>query len=311
MSTPPWKGLDTTRMPHFIGYDQAERMVGALMERATAWRPDAVVGIMRGGLVPATMAAAMLARPLAIVGWNRATGAVEWLGPRPSGRLLVVDDCCATGATMRAVLASLGDQPALSLTIVHDPETTGYVPDLSHPMRAFFRLPWERGEATPAARAHRALGEPADMAYEHPFIGLDLDGVFLPDIPAADYDTDLADVLVRRHALQPFDALPGFDPARAVVITARPETDHAQTLEWLARHGHAGLPLQTRPPHIPYSLDTVSRYKAEAATRWGCTHYYESEPEQAIRIAAAAPHLLVHWWSAADARAWLVGAAAG
>ena len=64
----PWKGLDTSRMPVFIGYDQVERMVAALLETAAAWQPDAVVGIARGGVVPAAMAAGILALPLSFVG---------------------------------------------------------------------------------------------------------------------------------------------------------------------------------------------------------------------------------------------------
>ncbi len=54
-------------MPVFIGYDQAERMIGALLDNAAQWRPDAVVGIARGGLVPATMAASILAVPLHMI----------------------------------------------------------------------------------------------------------------------------------------------------------------------------------------------------------------------------------------------------
>ena len=87
----------------------------------------------------------------------------------------------------RAVLLDQGFDCA-TLTIVHDPETTRYVPDFSHPMRDYFRFPWERGEATPAARALRQTGAPAHRSTELPFIGLDLDGVFLPDIPRAHYD---------------------------------------------------------------------------------------------------------------------------
>ncbi len=64
-----------------------------------------------------------------------------------------------------------------------------------------------------------------------------------------------------------------------------------------------------RPAGLPTDLGFVARYKAEAATRWGCTHFIESEPEQAIRIAAHAPHLVVSWWSPAEARHWIVGAA--
>ena len=77
MTSLVWKGLDTSRAPHFIGYDQAERMVAALMDRAASWRPDAVVAIVRGGLVPGTMAASMLALPMFMVGCGRAGG---WFG---------------------------------------------------------------------------------------------------------------------------------------------------------------------------------------------------------------------------------------
>ncbi len=303
-------------MPRFIGYDQAERMVAALMPRAELWRPDAVVAIVRGGLVPATMAAGMLALPMAMASFARAENRVSFLGPTPADlghrRLLVIDECCATGTTMRAVLATLAAQghDTRSLTIVHDPETTGYVPDLSHPMREYFRLPWERGEATPAARARRSGGTPADRAYEQPFVGLDLDGIFLPDLARHEYDADLAAALERRHALLPFEALPPFAPDRAIVITGRPDTDTNLTRAWLDRHGHAALPLISRPAHLPADLATVTRWKAEAATAAGCTHYVESEAEQAIRIAAHAPHLVVAWWSPADMRQWVVGAAA-
>ena len=51
MTTTLWKGLDTSRMPVFLGYDQTERMVAALLDRAAQWQPDIVVGIARGGLV--------------------------------------------------------------------------------------------------------------------------------------------------------------------------------------------------------------------------------------------------------------------
>lgn len=299
-------------MPRFIGYDQAERMIAALLGQVSAWRPEAVVGIARGGLVPATMASCMLALPLYMIGWDRRTGAAFWLGPEPSEqRILLVDDCCATGQTMRAIRGVVTGAGAAcaTLTIVHDPETTAYVPDFSHPMRELFRLPWERGEATPEARARRALGEPATRQTEAPFFGLDLDGVFLPDVPRAHYDADLADALRRRQALEPFPVLPPFVRERAVVITGRPDIDRAQTHAWLERWGYGDLKLECRPAGIPDDLGSVSRYKAETATRWGCTHFVESEPEQAIRIAAIAPHLVVSWWSAEETRGWMVGAA--
>jgi hypothetical protein len=101
-----------------------------------------------------------------------------------------------------------------------------------------------------------------------------------------------------------------FAPERSVVITGRPDSDRDRTEAWLARWGHGALPLECRPTHIPHNPDAVARFKAETATRWGCTHFVESDAEQALRIAAHAPHLVVSWWSATDARAWLIGVAA-
>jgi len=309
----PWKGLETDRLPVFISYDQTERLVASLLDRASLWAPDAVAGIARGGLVPATMASCMLALPLFIIGWDRATGITRWIGPAPAdgARILLVDDACATGATMASVRAALlaWGHDCATLAALHDPETTRYIPDFSHPMQEYFRLPWERGEATPAARARRRTGAARERSTERPFFGLDLDGVFLPDVPQAHYDADLAEALGRRQALEPFAVLPPFSPDRAVVITGRPEMDRPHTEAWLARWGFHALRLECRPNEVPTDPPSVARYKAMAATRWGCTNFIESDPEQAIRIAAIAPHLVVSWWSAAETRAWVIGAA--
>ena len=311
-SRPIWKGLETGRKPVFLGYDQTERMIAALLDRAAAWQPDAVVGIARGGLVPASMAAGLLATQLAMIGFDRPSGRVAWIGMPPTGqRVLLVDDGCSTGGTMVAVRTALlaEGRDCLTLAVVHDPDVTSYVPDLSHPMRALWRFPWERGEATPTGRALRATGAGPDRATEAPFYGLDLDGVFLPDIPNALYEADLNAAVAQRHDTAPYEALPSFDPVRAVIITGRPEMDRALTLEWLARHGHAYLAVECRPDDMPHETRLIARYKADAATRLGCTHYIESDPEQAILIAARAPHLVVSWWSAALARAFLIGVA--
>lgn len=311
-SRPTWKGLETGRRPVFLGYDQTERMIAALLDRAAAWQPDAIVGIARGGLVPASMAAGLLAADLAMVGFDRPSGRVDWIGAPPAGRrILLVDDGCSTGGTMAAVRAALvaEGRACLTLAVVHDPDVTAYVPDLSHPMRALWRFPWERGEATPTGRALRATGAGPNRATEAPFYGLDLDGVFLPDIPNALYEADLNAAVAQRHDTAPYDVLPDFDPARAVIITGRPDMDRALTLEWLARHGHAHLNVECRPDDMPHETRLIARYKAETATRLGCTHYIESDPEQTILIAAHAPHLVVSWWSAAQARAFLVGVA--
>ena len=110
--------------------------------------------------------------------------------------------------------------------------------------------------------------------------------------------------------LELFATVPRFAPERAVVITGRHGGDRERTVVWVARWLHVAVPVECRPADVADDPAAVARYKSEAATRWGCTHFIESDPELAIRIAALAPHLMVSWWSAAEARAWVVGAAA-
>ena len=287
---PAWKGLDTSQMPVFIGYDQVERMVAALLESAASWGPDAVVGLARGGLVPAAMAAGILALPLSFVGHDKATGAIDWIGPPATGRrILLVDDCCSSGITLHRARTALHAEgrDCMTLVVVHDPDTVQHMPDLSYPMRALFRLPWERGEATPTGRAAKASGPNADPGVEAPFGGLGLEPALLTSAAAG----------------------PRFPFGRAVLIGGRPMPD----IPWiaaLAETPYRDLPLECPPDRSGGDKAGIARLKAEAATRWGCTHFIETDAEQAIAISGHAPHLIVTWWSVETRQAWTIGAAA-
>ena len=245
-----WKGLDTGRMPVFLGYDQTERMIAALLDRAAQWQPDAVVGIARGGLVPATMAAGILALPLAMIGFERASGVTQWIGaPASGGRIL------SGGRRLqhrphngRGARGAAGRRAGL-------PDAGGGARSGGHLLRAgpvardavavAVPVGARRGNAGgPCAARHRRR---PDRATELPFYGLDLDGVFLPDVPDAVYRADIAEAVLRRHGLEPFATLPFFSPERAVVITGRPDADRERTQAWLARWGHGALPLECRP----------------------------------------------------------------
>lgn len=292
--TPPWKGLDATRKPLFLGYEQTERMVAALLGRAERWRPDVVVGIARGGLIPATMAATTLALPLASIGFERGPDSTNWIGPPTSGRrILLVDDGCSSGRTLGSVRTALlaEGRECLTLTVVHDPDCTAYVPDLSHPMRELWRFPWERGEATPPGRNWRARrldpGVPErNLATEAPFVGLDLEVA-----------------LGRCELADPLAGLPLVVPQRTVIIS-----EGAEANALLDRWRNRGVGFECRPDTVPDDAGSVARFKAGVATRWGCTHFIEGDARQAILIAAAAPHLIVTWWSATEDAGYLLGA---
>jgi hypoxanthine phosphoribosyltransferase len=296
----PWKGLDTNQMPVFIGYDQVERMIAALLETASAWHPDEVVGIARGGLVPAAMAAGILALPLSFVGHDPTSSAVTWIGPPASGRrILLVDDCCSSGNTLhrtRSALCEAGHE-CLTLVIVHDPDTVRHIPDLSHPMRALFRLPWERGEATPTGRAAKASGTRGDPGAEAPFVALGVDETFL--------------IGLATHLGEPAASLslPRLPPKRALLISGIAESGRMRLSGALSATPYRDLPLECRPDTIDGDKNSVARFKAETATRWGCTHIIEWDAEQAIRISAHAPHLIVTWRPIGSGHGWTVGAA--
>jgi hypoxanthine phosphoribosyltransferase len=297
----PWKGLDTSQMPVFIGYDQVERMITALLETASDWHPDEVVGIARGGLVPASMAAGILALPLSFVGHDPTTGAVTWIGPPASGRrILLVDDCCSSGTTLHRTRVALceAEHECLTLVVVHDPDTVRHMPDLSHPMRALFRLPWERGEATPTGRAAKASGTRGDPDAEAPFVGLGVDEAFLINL----------EMLVGEPPERL--GLPRLPPKRAVLISGIAESERTRLRGALAVTPYRDLPLECRPDTTEGDKNSVARLKAETATRWGCTHFIENDAEQAIRISSHAPHLIVTWWPAGSRHGWSVGAAA-
>jgi hypoxanthine phosphoribosyltransferase len=290
----PWKGLDTSQMPAFLGYDQIERMIAALLDDAAAWRPDAVVGIARGGLVPAAMAAGILALPLSMVGHDAANGATTWIGAPSTGRrILLVDDCCSSGNTLHRTRTWLtaARYECLTLVVVHDPDTVRHVPDLSHPMRALFRLPWERGEATPTGRAAKFARVRNDLSAEAPFIALGFDETLLIDVAAG---SDL-----RR--------LPS---ERAVLICGHAEAERTRIIAALAATPYRNLPLECRPETTLADQSAIAQYKAETATRWGCTHFIECDAALAIKIAANAAHLLVTWWPEGSAHGWIIGAAA-
>ena len=210
-------------MPVFLGYDQTERMIAALLDRAAQWQPDTVVGIARGGLVPATMAAGILALPLAMIGYERSSGASQWIGaPAAGSRVLLVDDGCSTGRTMEAVRADAAARgprlpdPRCGARSRGDVATC---PTCRIRCGRCGGFPWERGEATPAGRALRATGAGPDRSTELPFYGLDLDGVFLPDVPDAVYHADIAEAVLRRHGLEPF-------PHSALLLARARRGDH-------------------------------------------------------------------------------------
>jgi hypoxanthine phosphoribosyltransferase len=106
-------------MPDKIQYTH-QQMCGDLQEicrlmALDGFQPDAIVGIARGGLIPATMLSHYFGVPLITLNLSlrdgMAQGVVDFATLRAQllsdHRLLMIDDICDTGATFRKIDAEL------------------------------------------------------------------------------------------------------------------------------------------------------------------------------------------------------------
>jgi hypoxanthine phosphoribosyltransferase len=278
------------------------------MDYVPQWRAcgfDGVVAIARGGLIPATIAATALDLPLFAVSYDRAGRRVTWFTagqPAPASRLLLAEDIAGRGTTLVDCLAFLrsAGHDVRTFTLAYDAQSRlrpDYSQEIPPGRSAWF--PWERESITDA---FAATGNQPDRSLHHyASWAIDLDGVLLPDLPAADYVRDLEDTLWRRDRLKPCAALPGLtlDLGRVAIITGRPESDRTRTRAWLDRHGFRG-PLAMRDP-ARHSVAQTSTHKAEAILAGRHTHFLESDPAQAIDIALRLKVARVYWWDGARA----------
>lgn len=107
-------------MPNKIIYTN-EQMRGDLQEvirqmTAEGFAPDVVVGIARGGLVPATMLSHYLGKPLMVINYSLRDNRVSQTSEiadlsaalNRGQNVLVVDDICDSGETLRKVVDEAG-----------------------------------------------------------------------------------------------------------------------------------------------------------------------------------------------------------
>jgi hypothetical protein len=275
------------------------------------WRQlgfSGVVAVARGGLIAGVMAATALSLPLYALQYRRSSRAVSWFSratPAPGDRLLLIDDIAGSGSTLIDCRDFLAADFAVELCALVSDDLSRIAPRWSVRLpdgrRAWF--PWER-EAITAAFA-QTDNQPSAPEYRYASWAIDLDGVLLPDLPDEHYANDLSATLARRDTLAPGNPLPPLDLARVTIITGRPEMDRQRTRAWLDRHGFKG-PLVMRDTQR-FAVELTAEYKAFELHAGGHTHFLESCPRQAIRIARSAPVAKVYWW-VGDGSAYLVRA---
>jgi hypoxanthine phosphoribosyltransferase len=113
--------------------------------------PDLVVGIAKAGVIPGAVVASILQRDFASIAIGRSeSGARPVVIAGPSTlvtgrRVLIVDETCDTGDTMKLALAAVRElKPAAVKTAVSF-RTGPYAPDFSAlETESFIILPWDR-----------------------------------------------------------------------------------------------------------------------------------------------------------------------
>lgn len=272
----------------WFSYQDIENIALHHRRAVMASRYDAIVGLARGGLYLATMLSQMTGIAHATAYYDRATGAVQLhnLPPRRPARLLLVEDVAGKGHTLERVRHALAQRGAdVDLMVVCWDDLSRHVPDyygakLQAGERYLF--PWERSQLAPTSPDRTG---PDDMARW--LTAFDLDGVFLEDVPAALYASDLQAALAAR------DRLPALAPhpdwrSGDLIVSGRLEKDRDRTEAWLDRHGLAPSRVLLRP-----SLDiAAAEFKRRTLAELGITEYIESELEQARHIAGL-PHVVV------------------
>lgn len=293
-----------------ITYERLDQWVHSLQSALAGEGFQCALGVLRGGGTLALMVSHTVGIPVVFLRYERATRAVIWdssLPVPPAGaKVLVCEDLAGAGDTLVDCVEFLRARGLVVKTLTAGFDDLSRIhPDYGIDGRGYFLLfPWERHAYTDGYRerwTRTDAGRSGDIGEDHEFqaIGIDLDGILLPDLPPERYKANLECALHERDELLPFITMPPFDISQVKgVVTGRPETDRIRTETWLKTHGFGSFPLVMRNPDIcDDSPSCVAAYKAQAALRLGCTHFVESDPIQAIEIAQNAPLLRVIWWN--------------
>lgn len=273
----------------WFSYQDIENIALHHRREVMACRYDAIVGLARGGLYLATMLSQMTGIAHATAYYDRAAGTAHLhnLPAHRPMRLLLVEDVAGKGHTLERVRQALEQRGAnVDLMVVCWDDLSRHVPDyygvkLEAGERYLF--PWERSQL-----AHTSPDRTGHDDLAGWLTAFDLDGVFLEDIPADLYFSDLQAALAARDKLPALLPPPPGWRSGGLIISGRLESDRDRTEAWLARHGLDPSRVLLRP-----SLDIPpAEFKRRMLIELGVTEYIESELAQAEYIANL-PHVVV------------------
>ncbi len=145
------------RQRRHVDYPEICHGIGLLCDLIVSakdgWRPDAIVAVVRGGLVPATHLCHFLERPIFFI-----CGDVLLDSPGAHHRILVVDEINDTGKAFQRINDKIFNQPPYDLLDVryaslYTRHTTNFKADYFLNFKPFYlqdavyqHFPWEKPE---------------------------------------------------------------------------------------------------------------------------------------------------------------------
>lgn len=124
---------------------------GLALRIAAAYDPEIVVGIAKAGVIPGAVVASILQRDFASMAVTRSHADVRptlVTAPPPSvrgRRVLIVDETCDSGDTLKLALAAVRDHRPADVKTAVSFQTGRYAPDfLALATESLIVLPWDR-----------------------------------------------------------------------------------------------------------------------------------------------------------------------
>jgi hypoxanthine phosphoribosyltransferase len=299
----------------FTDYNWIERQISLHSEKIKQLGITDVVGVGRGGIYPALLAAFILDLPkIHIINYDRNSSEINWQGYRQidsNSVVLLCEDVAGDGNTLVDCFSYIKEKTdsLYTLTICHDVKSK-ITPDFSCNFDDIICIfPWERYSFNPDARneykKNRKLSKNDSEYYKY---GSDLDGIFLPDIDDSLYHENLEKALKDRALLKPYskEIFPKSNNIPFVIISGRPKCDTEVTKNWLINNkiefselflrDNETIDFKTSDDHYT-KAERSAESKAIHIKQLGITHYFESDPLQALLIADKLPMVKVCWWN--------------
>lgn len=253
--------------PHYVEnpltFITTDKMIKATYELASFLPTDidAIVGIARSGLIPASILACHLHLPIFVS--DRAVmdcGSGERFKKKDVTlrKVLVVDDTIFVGRTMKRIVPIVRDlfprAVILKAAVYATPEAKHLVDHFVCELAKPHYLEWNFFNASPGERAI-----------------YDMDGIICYDIASENDDDNLRYMMAMKNAIPKY--LPRKGPIH-MIVTARLERYRGITLEWLEKHG-----IKTNKLVMGHWKTLVDRNKPNEVATFKSSVYHESKQE--------------------------------